>query len=151
MTPFLGEKVLQLGKILENFPITPALHLTFYHSQKDHLDTAFFMMNRGANPNKFELPSHYSEDYKYEYMKHMNNPSVSNNKYKKDNIVDYLNISYGYPPAIMYCLGLGKIITSIFNLQFYHIFMKLIFNRYETKRFSCSIFTENISIITISI
>jgi len=111
MTPFLGERVLQLGKSLENFPLSPALHLTFYHAQKDHLDTAFFMMNRGANPNQIELPTIYSEDYKYEYMKKMKNPEISNNKYQKDNIVDYLNISYGYPPAIMYCLGLGRIIS----------------------------------------
>ena len=112
MTPFIGEKVLTLGKLLINFPLSPALHLTFFHGHKDHLDTAFFMMNRGANPNLYELPSYYSDDFKDDYLEKRRNPVVQDNKYQKDNIVEYLNISYGYPPAMMYCLGLGIIPTN---------------------------------------
>lgn len=56
LTPLLGEKVLKIGRPIIDFPIMPALHLCMHFGAREYLNTAFDMINRGADPNAYRIP-----------------------------------------------------------------------------------------------
>lgn len=75
---FLGEEIVKLGKAGLDFPVCPAIHLTINQGKKEHLEAAFFLINNGADANSFSMPG------------------AMNNQHD------------GFPPAILYALGLGR-------------------------------------------
>ena len=85
LEPFFGDMVIKLGKPYIDFPSCPAVHLAINYGTKDHLNVASMMINLGADINKYQLPNM--------------DPTQSDN---------YL-YNRGYPPALMYALGLGQI------------------------------------------
>ena len=83
LEPYFGDMVLRLGKAYVTFPSCPALHLAFNYGTKSHLNVAAFLINYGANPNTYKLPTVHA------------NGSVD-------------LFDRGYPPAILFALGMGQ-------------------------------------------
>lgn len=82
LEPYFGEMVMKLGKAYVDFPSCPAVHLSFNLGLKQHVNAATLLLRLGADPNIYRLPS---------------------NKTSK-----YALIDRGYPPALLYALGLGQ-------------------------------------------
>mmetsp|Transcript_18213 Transcript_18213/g.40422 ORF Transcript_18213/g.40422 Transcript_18213/m.40422 type:complete len:693 (-) Transcript_18213:1581-3659(-) len=80
LEPYFGQIVLKLGKAYLDFPACPALHLAINLAQKGQLNAASFLLKKGANPNLYKLPSIQEKD-----------------KYDR-----------GFPPALLFGLGLGQ-------------------------------------------
>lgn len=71
----VGEEIMKWGKAYYTYPVCPAVHMSFYQSLKEHVNTAYFLMSHGADINAYRLP--------------------------------FPGVYRGFPPAIMYSLGLG--------------------------------------------
>ena len=78
MTQFMGEEVLDLGRVFYDFPIAPAVHISVFRGGKTGSEATFFFMIKGADVNDFKLET---------------------------NATLILN---SYPPAMLLALGLGQ-------------------------------------------
>lgn len=79
LEPFFGEMVLKLGKAYVDFPSCPPLHLAFNFAKNENLNAAMFLLKQGADVNQFQLPSS-----------------------------NFDPMRRGYPPALLFSLGLGQ-------------------------------------------
>jgi hypothetical protein len=84
LEPYFGEMVVKIGKPYVDFPSCPAFHLALNLGYKQHLNAAMLLLNLGADPNLYHLPESDS------------NQPVS----------PWFN--RGYPPALLFALGLGQ-------------------------------------------
>ena len=74
----------KLGQIWEHYPKWPALQLAIAAGKREHLNSAFYLLNHGANITHYQLPSFELE--------------ILGNTWKRD---------VGYAPAMLYALGFG--------------------------------------------
>ncbi|RYH13152.1 ankyrin repeat domain-containing protein, partial [archaeon] len=81
--PFIAETILKLGEPYVDYPICPPLHLAFNYGQKDHANVAAYLLRLGADVNAYQLPTHPKNYF-----------------------------DRGYPPAMLYSLGLGQYPTN---------------------------------------
>lgn len=79
LDPFIGEKVLLIGKAFVDFPVCPPLHMALLHGKKGNLNVAAMLLRQNLDANKYVLP-----------------PTSFN------------LTNRGYPPALMYGLGFGQ-------------------------------------------
>jgi hypothetical protein len=84
LEPYFGEMVVKIGKPYVDFPSCPAFHLALNLGYKQHLNAAVLLLNLGADPNLYHLPESDS-----------NQPASP-----------WFN--RGYPPALLFALGLGQ-------------------------------------------
>ena len=78
MNQFMGEEVLDLGRLFYDFPIAPAVHTSVFRGGKTGAEATFYLMIKGADVNDYKLET---------------NDSL---------ILD------SYPPAMLLALGLGQ-------------------------------------------
>ena len=80
MQPYFADLVLMLGRPYVDYPICPVIHLAFNYGTLAHLHAASVLYMNGANVHRYELPS-----------------------------IDVKELfNRGYPPSIMFALGLGQ-------------------------------------------
>ena len=80
MQPYFADLVLMLGRPYVDYPICPVIHLAFNYGTLAHLHAASVLYMNGANVHRYELPSMDAKDL----------------------------FNRGYPPSIMFALGLGQ-------------------------------------------
>lgn len=86
LTEAVGEKLLKFGTPYVDFPVASALHCALSQGEKAHLDAAFLLMKSGASINHYVLP----------VFDDCGALAVATPKAPR-----------GYPPALLYALGLG--------------------------------------------
>lgn len=82
LEPYFGELIIKLGRAYVDFPSCPAVHLALNLGLKQHLNAATVLLHFGADPNIYKLPSEKGSKY--------------------------ASLDRGYPPAILYALGMGQ-------------------------------------------
>jgi ankyrin repeat protein len=82
----LGTMIFRLGRVWEDFPKWPSLHLSIAGGKRPHLNAAFFLMGTGAvSVNDYQLPLTITDGL----------------------LPNALDVGYG--PAFVYALGMGGI------------------------------------------
>jgi hypothetical protein len=88
LSPMMGENIIKMGKYGVDFPYAPAVHLAVHEGCKETLEAAFYLMNKGADINDYEVPQFHVGEVM----------GLS---------VNVTGRGLGYPPAILLALGLG--------------------------------------------
>ena len=106
LTPHLGESVLKLGRYGVNFPYFPALHAAIDGGTKQNMEAAFYLANSGADLNLFKIA----------LFGDLRNISKE---------VWMSGRGLGYPPALLFALGMGRKPTNAHAALLQRLYLSL--------------------------
>lgn len=95
LDPYIAEKVLLLGEPYVDYPICPPLHMAFNYGLKQHLNAASHLTRYAVDVNDYALPRHPKSYF-----------------------------HRGYPPALLYGLGMGQQANSSQHAAFLQRFLR---------------------------